>query len=210
MYKANTQTEYRQGLRQKILETAMEQFLTKGIKAVKMDDIASALSVSKRTVYEIYENKEQLLMESVRERAFIFDRKMLDFVRDKDRNVIDIILEFYRLKMKSLSNVSPLYFEELHKYPEITAWLDNKRCENDEYSQQFFQEGVDQGFFRADVNYGLITKVSVGTINYVMEKRMYNEFDLSEITRNVIMLFIRGLCTPKGIKELDRKLEATV
>ena len=47
-------TAYRQSLKGKILETATKAFLSRGIKAVKMDDIASILSISKRTVYELY------------------------------------------------------------------------------------------------------------------------------------------------------------
>lgn len=40
----------------------MKQFLSKGVKAVKMDDIAMSLSISKRTLYEIFADKEDLLM----------------------------------------------------------------------------------------------------------------------------------------------------
>ena len=60
-YKNITPTIYRQELKGKILVTAMSLFKREGIKRVKMDDIAQALSISKRTLYETYENKEQLL-----------------------------------------------------------------------------------------------------------------------------------------------------
>jgi len=43
----------------------MTEFLHKGVKSVKMDDIANALAISKRTLYEIYSNKEELLLEAV-------------------------------------------------------------------------------------------------------------------------------------------------
>lgn len=51
MRKNNSQNSYRQELRERILATAMNEFYTKGIKAVKMDDIAKRLSISKRTLY---------------------------------------------------------------------------------------------------------------------------------------------------------------
>ena len=59
MQKLNTPTEYRRQLRKRILEVASLEFRSKGIRSVKMDDIANSLSISKRTLYEIYENKEQ-------------------------------------------------------------------------------------------------------------------------------------------------------
>ena len=42
----------------------------------------------------------------------------------------------------------------------------------------------------------------------VMESKLYNTYSLQDIFRNVVMLFIRGLCTAKGIQELDRQLES--
>lgn len=66
MYKNSSQTNYRQQLREKILQTSMAEFMSKGIRAVKMDDIAASLGISKRTLYEIYSNKEELLLEGVK------------------------------------------------------------------------------------------------------------------------------------------------
>ncbi len=206
MYKSNTQTEYRQELRHKILETATREFRAKGIKAVKMDDIANLLSVSKRTVYEIYDNKEELLMETVKQEHINLALHMRDFVEQSKPQVMEIILEFYRIQMRHLTGVNPIYYSELHRYPEIMAWLEAKHKENDDNSQLFFTQGIQEGYFRSDVNYELIAKVSSGTMNYIMENQLYKQYELSEIFRDVIMLFIRGFCTMKGIGELERLL----
>lgn len=66
MYKTNVTTEYREQLKGRILQSAMHEFRTNGIKQVKMDDIARKLGISKRTLYEIYGNKEDLLMEGIK------------------------------------------------------------------------------------------------------------------------------------------------
>ena len=63
MYKGSSQTCYKLELRNRILKAAMTEFLHKGVKSVKMDDIANTLAISKRTLYEIYSNKEELLLE---------------------------------------------------------------------------------------------------------------------------------------------------
>ena len=65
MRKTNNPTCYRQELKDKILTVAMKEFKQKGIRSVKMDDIANLLSISKRTMYEIYADKEHLLLEGV-------------------------------------------------------------------------------------------------------------------------------------------------
>ena len=66
MQKINCLTAYRQELQEHILAAAMEEFRRRGVRAVKMDDIAGKLAISKRTLYEIYENKETLLLEALK------------------------------------------------------------------------------------------------------------------------------------------------
>ncbi len=205
MDKSNTLTEYRLELRHKILATASREFKAKGIRAVKMDDIASILSISKRTMYEIYKNKEQLLMESVREDHENFDAQMQLFLNSGKRHVIDIILKFYQLKMRSLSGVNPVYYTELRRYPEIVTWIEEKHQQRRQNTQQFFKQGVKEGYFRSDANYEIINKISDATINYIIEQ-LYKQYDIQDIFHNAIMLFLRGLCTLKGIGEFDRKI----
>lgn len=96
MYKDGSQTNYRIELPGKILKTAMHEFLHRGIKAVKMDDIANLLGISKRTLYEIYSNKEKLLLECMRMHEEDYDQHMLAYSKDTGHSVIDIIIEFYK------------------------------------------------------------------------------------------------------------------
>ncbi len=206
MNKSNTSTAYRKELRQKILTTATAEFRKKGIKAVKMDDIAGILSVSKRTVYEIYDNKEQLLMESVKSEHQSVEMEMDKYVSSGKRHVIDIMLEFYKLKMQSLTGVNPIYYAELRRYPEIIAWLEKQRNNSEKKSHSFFAKGVKEGYFREDANYELVSKVANGALVYIMENELYKTYDLKDIFRDVIMHFVRGLCTLKGISELDRQI----
>ena len=66
MQEKKTITPYKKGLREVILKAAMKAFTEKGIRAVKMDDIAESLAISKRTMYEIYATKEELLYEGLK------------------------------------------------------------------------------------------------------------------------------------------------
>lgn len=117
MSKTVNPTEYRQQLRQRIIAIATHEFESKGIKSVKMDDIAQILSVSKRTVYEIFDNKADLVLECVRHDLDITDKEIEDFAKSPGHNVIDIMLYFYELKMNRMSRIVPTYFIELEKYP---------------------------------------------------------------------------------------------
>lgn len=200
----NTPTAYRQQLRKRILDVAAQEFRTKGIKSVKMDDIANLLSISKRTLYEIYDNKEQLLMESVREEFQDFDRSMQEVCDNPDLNVIDVVIEFYKLKIRRMSMVVPTYYYDLQKYPDILDWLNSQRSQRQSESTKFYEQGISEGLFRSDVNYDLISDVSNGVMDYVMEQQLYTRYPLTEIFRNVVLLYIRGFCTVKGVEELQK------
>lgn len=208
MTQPNYTTEHREALREQILKVATREFTTIGVKSVKMDDIARKLKISKRTLYEIYDNKEQLLLESVARRIHEFDATLERFDSSGEKQVIDIILEFYRLQMEELHDMNPVYYEDLHKYPRVMSFLEQVNKEHKAHSKDFFKRGVLEGYFRNDFNYELISLLGNNVMQNVMESKLYNTYSLQDIFRNVVMLFIRGLCTAKGILELDRQLES--
>lgn len=208
MTQPNYTTEHREALREQILKVATREFTTIGVKSVKMDDIARKLKISKRTLYEIYDNKEQLLLESVARRIHEFDATLERFDSSGEKQVIDIILEFYRLQMEELRDMNPVYYEDLHKYPRVISFLEQVNKEHKAHSKDFFKRGVLEGYFRNDFNYELISLLGNNVMQNVMESKLYNTYSLQDIFRNVVMLFIRGLCTAKGIQELDRQLES--
>ena len=190
------------------MKVATREFTTIGVKSVKMDDIARKLKISKRTLYEIYDNKEQLLLESVVRRIHEFDATLERFDSSGEKQVIDILLEFYRLQMEELRDMNPVYYEDLHKYPRVMSFLEQVNKEHKAHSKDFFKRGVLEGYFRNDFNYELISLLGNNVMQNVMESKLYNTYSLQDIFRNVVMLFIRGLCTAKGILELDRQLES--
>lgn len=208
MTQPNYTTEHREALREQILKVATREFTTIGVKSVKMDDIARKLKISKRTLYEIYDNKEQLLLESVARRIHEFDATLERFDSSGEKQVIDILLEFYRLQMEELRDMNPVYYEDLHKYPRVMSFLEQVNKEHKAHSKDFFKRGVLEGYFRNDFNYELISLLGNNVMQNVVESKLYNTYSLQDIFRNVVMLFIRGLCTAKGIQELDRQLES--
>lgn len=207
MDRRNEPTEYKQQLKDRILECAINEFRIKGIKAVKMDDLAAMLVISKRTLYEIYRNKELLLLAVVKAGVSDYEAHMSKFMLNTQASVISTIVEFYRYQMQLLTSISPAYFADIDKYPLVTRWLEKNRQKNNETANLFFQEGVRQGFFRKDVDYSLISEVGHATMSYIMRKQVYNRYGMKQILHDVIMLYIRGFCTIKGIEAMEKELQ---
>lgn len=203
MEDTNNNDDGRELLRERILSTATAQFMSKGIKAVKMDDIAKTLTISKRTLYEVFCNKEELLLASVQKMQRDETTYINHFINSGSHNVLEIVLEFYYHRLKELNGVSPLYYSQLGKYPEVTEWIKEQKEEHEAEVKRFFQHGIDEGLFRSDVNYKLIDRVCIDGMEYAMRTQAFKEYSLQEIFRDVTMLYIRGFCTLKGIEVLE-------
>lgn len=148
MRKTGTPTTYRESLRMKILETAMQLFKLKGIKAVRMDDIATEIAISKRTLYEIYSNKEDLLFECLRNENELLTKQLADYALTTE-NEMAVIAYFIKLRLKDLGSINPLFFTEMNKYERIMRFFRQNKEKQSAHSQVFMQKGIEHGFSAA-------------------------------------------------------------
>ena len=205
MQKINESTLYRKGLRKKIIDAAMMLFKEKGIKAVKMDDIASHLSISKRTLYEIFDNKEDLLLEGVKAQMEKQHQDMERFRAEHD-DVLQIILFFYRMKLIEIGSVHAAFFLDMKKYKKVTDYFNSQKMEQKNNALAFFARGVEEGYFLPQLNYDIVTRLGEAAMDYVMSAKMYEEFALKDIFRNFVSVLLRGYCTEKGQAVLNAEL----
>lgn len=195
------ETPYKLSLRGKIIRKATKMFHTHGIKSVKMDDIANALSISKRTIYEVFETKELLLEEVVNYHDEEAKTALSRVAEEGD--VMDVLIAFYSAAVRNMTEVSPLFFEELHKYPKIIEMIRTSHQQRREAADRFFLRGVEEGYFRSDVNIAILHRFSDAISSHVMSTFMYREYPMTEIHRNMLLLMMRGMCTEKGVQRLD-------
>ena len=203
MQNTSNETVYRQQLKGRILQIATALFHQHGIKQVKMDDIANDLRISKRTLYEVYENKEDLLFEVLQQHDSVERQQLLEF--DKPgTNVINIILEIYRVRTAEFITINPLFFEDLQKYPNLLTYV--RKLHNDKEAEivAFIERGKNEGLFLENVNYGIVRELTFASEQLVMNNFLFKRYDITELSRIMIMLFVRGICTEKGIKLLDQ------
>ena len=193
---------YRQALRDRILDTAIRLFIQHGVRSVKMDDVARELTISKRTLYEIYDNKEQVLFESIRKYRLRRRQELENTVRES-ANVMDIILYIYREKIKEFQLVNPLFYSDLGRYPKILESFQQDHQEQQQQFMAFMERGVSEGYFRKDLDYELIGRIFDALGRYLMENELYRSYSMKELFRNMIFVSLRGFCTKKGVDTLD-------
>ena len=199
-------TAYRQQLRERIVDTAMRAFAARGIRAVKMDDLAHLLGISKRTLYELYNNKEDLLYAGVEKYRAIQERKMLDNEANCE-NVIDAVIYSYRLKVEEFKLTNPQFYSDLQRYPRVMAMLEASREVNRVRLLKFLTRGVKEGYFRDDVDYDIVLFLFDAIGQQVMARQLYRRFAIEELFYNMVFTSIRGFCTQLGVAVLDDRLK---
>lgn len=183
----------------------MRFFAAKGIRSVKMDDIARELTMSKRTLYELFENKEAVLYEGVRRHHEESTRRMNELVSQSD-NVMTVILASYRVKIDELRQVNPNFYADLGRYPAVMDYLEQRNRESRQRFMDFLHRGVDEGYFRPEVNYDLIAHLFTAIGHYMADHNLYSQYSLEDLFHNMLFTTLRGFCTQRGLEVLDREL----
>ncbi|WP_024989579.1 TetR/AcrR family transcriptional regulator [Segatella albensis] len=196
--------EHLEQVKNDIRVLATNEFIKKGVKAVKMNDLAQTLRISKRTIYEIYKDKESLLFSVVKNQIQKENLSLKSYY--ETHNAIETIVEFYNRQVAKSLKVNPVFFKELHSYVKVTEYLKKKHEERHNDGITFFENGVKDGYFKNDLNF----RVSLSVIDYTLANmRNDNQFDrmtVDSLFRNYILVLVRGMCTQKGLELLDRLL----
>ena len=194
---------YKKGLRDKIITTAMEAFAQKGIRHVKMDDVAKELGISKRTLYEIFDKKEDLLYEGVK--FYLGDRRTQMEVKAQEcKNVMEIILLAYKQKVEEVRQTNPCFYTDLVKYPKVARYLAQQNQQMLTNMTKFIERGIEEGYFRKEVNPELAARLFDALGKYVMEQQLYCLYTIEDIFTNLVFVTIRGICTEKGIEVIKQ------
>ena len=195
-----------------IVETAHELFIEHGIKDVKMDDIAAKLSISKRTIYELFNDKEELLREVLKLQNEMMQERGKEIIRNSS-DILEIILKLYNLHFKLLKKVNNKFFSELNKYPEICKEKQNKEKQNTKKFCAWMEMGRQQGLFREDADFNILTFILKRDLTTIVEVKMQkghtelSKYSPDELGRKLILFYLRGISTPKGQQIIEEYLK---
>ncbi len=192
--------------RNRILKFAMNEFTKKGIRGVKMDNVAAEFGMSKRTLYEIFGDKESLLMESLRFRSQQSRTEVIS-ITEKSANPLEAYIRIYNFKLNELHSISPLFLSEVQRYESVKNFFNEETAKRSQYAMQFVEACLEAGLFRRDINYELMLRVFDITGNAIMRNELYREYKLVDIIYTINITYIRGLCTPQGLAVLDEAIQ---
>lgn len=195
-------------IKDRIIEKAGELFFQYGIKNISMDELASSLGMSKRTIYENFKDKEDILRSLILKLGDERNKIFKEFL-EKGLNVVEIFINVIEIQKKMpVSNAK--FLQDIYKYYPKTAKLIQKKIEKDnEFLREFLLTGIGQGYIRDDLNVE-VTAFLVEQSTYTYIRASYLEkppFSFSELFYTMMINFVRGISTEKGIKIIDTHLD---
>lgn len=200
--------------KEKILVTATELFLDLGFKSVTMDDIADALGISKKTIYEHFGTKRKLVR-SCSLNLFEEISKGIDTIIAKKNNPIDELLLIHQFVLKRLreQKSSPQY--QLQKYyPEIAQDLQDKKIYQMKVSViENLDRGIAQKVYRNDIQTDIVWRFYFITLEGIRDKKLFpvENYTIPTLVSNFLDYHLRGIASAKGLKHIEKiakKIEA--
>lgn len=190
-----------------IIDSAMKMFVSRGVKAVRMDDIAHELCISKRTLYELFGDKEELLYQSIVHYLRQTTEHRAKLVEQVD-NVLEVMVVCLRDMVTSAPVASRLRRNMLRFYPAVHQRIEQEiQSESRKNIAQWIKRCVEQGYFTKTSDCDFVVKVLHDSAQGMMGSDMYDTNDHVEVVSMMtyaLVIFIRGLCTVKGIEIIDK------
>ena len=193
-----------------LMEDIIASLMTNGVKSTTMDSIATSRQMSKRTLYEIFTSKEQMFQEACE----YFHKKIarrLKEIFESSENIMESIVRCFLYNRDLMSNLNAEFIRNINQYfIESQKNKSNQSCSRPHhlFLYDILKRGVEEGFFIDTIN--LMVHCRMLGIQMESLKRMEEIFPpditLLEVYDSITLGFLRGLCTSKGLEELDRIL----
>lgn len=186
-------------IRDKIIEGAGKLFVEHGIKQVTMDMIAQSMGISKRTIYENFKDKDDLLYNLLKNTLLWHKKKAIE-IMGTSKNVIEALFNFGLFQHDIMKNINPLFFEDLKKYHSdiYEKVINSGEIKNQEITYTILKRGQNEGIFIKDIDLEIANRF----IHYMMDffKIIKDELkcDDRRIWISVHLPYLRGICTQKG------------
>jgi AcrR family transcriptional regulator len=192
---------------ERIIQGSEELFLRAGIKSITMDDIAKHIGMSKKTIYQFFKDKNELVTASVRKKLKEDEAQIVDII-SKSENVIEEMINMMKCSEDVLSRINPVVMHDLQKY-HYEAWTEFLKFKSGvliSMLEQLLTKGMKQGYIRTDIDVKIIARMRVSQIEFGFNTEIFPvaEFSTVKVQMQFLEHFNYGICTLKGYKLLNQ------
>lgn len=191
----------------RILAGAEELFFKAGIRSVTMDEIARHLGMSKKTIYQFYKDKDDIVKALVSKKLEA-DKCEMHNAAVSSSNVVEEMIKMMKCSEEFFLRVNPILIHDMQKYyPE--AWKQVQTFKADvvvRSMHDILKRGIEQGLVRPEIDPKIIARMRVWQVDLGFDTSLFpaNEFNTWKVQLQFLEHFIYGICTPKGHETLNQ------
>jgi AcrR family transcriptional regulator len=193
--------------KERILQKTHELFMRYGIRSVSMDDIATQLGMSKKTLYQYYTDKEELV-DAVLSTLLETNRKQCLEDRQKAENAVHEVIQAFEMMQEMFTNMNPSIVFDLEKYhPTVSKKLQqHKHVFMYQVIKQNLERGIKEELYRPEINVEVLTRFRIESMMLAFNSEIFptNRTQLVNIQEEILEHFLYGLSTTKGHKLIQK------
>ena len=191
---------------ERIIQGSEDLFLRAGIKSITMDDIAKHIGMSKKTIYQFFKDKNELVTSLVKKKLKDDENQINDII-SKSENVIEEMINMMKCSEDVFSRINPIVMHDMQKYhPE--GWAEFQKFKAEiliSTLEELLRKGMKQGYIRTDIDVKIIARMRVSQIELGFNTEIFPvaEFNTWKVQIQFLDHFNYGICTLKGYKLLN-------
>ncbi len=200
-----------QDVKDKILKGSEKLFMKYGVRSISMDDIARDLSVSKKTLYQHFADKDELVL-MVSKAHLKREKVKYEAITLSSGNAIEELHKISSCLRQEMEEMNPSLLFDIEKfYPKAwEVYLDFKNKFVRQSIVKNLKFGIEEGYFRPEINTEIMASLRLSNIETAFDDRIFpkEKFNFVEVQTQIFEHFVNGLCTDKG-KKLYLKYKET-
>lgn len=190
-------------VKQEIIARSEPLFLRIGVKSVSMDDIARELGISKKTLYQHFDNKDSLVEEVFRTHVER-QQEVMCSISNNAENALDEIRKIGAFLTTMIEDISPSALYDLQKYYR-KSWellMKNKDVHVLNCIMKNIGRGIQEGLYREDLQVEITAKIYAKATFMVVDElsNSNSRFSRKQLIRELHGYHVHAIATPKGMK----------
>ena len=189
-----------------IVHKAAKMFMAEGVKSVRMDDIARELSVSKRTLYELFSDKEELIYEAICHYVEEAHTRR-SVICSEVGNELEAMLVSLRDMIVRAPEVARIRRNLERFYPKVNIRLEESGMMRSKSElREWLAASIEKGYLTPTANSDLVVDVLHNCVQGMLVVEYSDVARSANVVSRVacsVIIFIRGLCTPAGLEVVD-------
>ncbi|MGY6744231.1 MAG: TetR/AcrR family transcriptional regulator [Cecembia sp.] len=187
--------------RDKIIETAKEQFMRFGVRSVTMDDIARLAGISKKTIYQEFADKNQLVFDTFSNELQMDIGRLEHLPKIKD-GVIEHLVGLTNYIRQRFGDMNPMVMNEIQRYfPQCWQLFEEFKKEHVlKEIIELLEKGKEEGYFRQEINTEILALMRMEQMMFTFDPIKFppSKFNAVDLQLEIFEHFLHGIFTEKG------------